>query len=37
VALARRAGLEARDVLNTRSLDEFRRGLKRAHRRAERS
>jgi DNA polymerase (family X) len=37
VDLARRAGLEARDVLNTRSLDEFRRGLKRAHRRAERS
>ena len=30
VDLARRAGLEARDVLNTRPLDEFRRALKRA-------
>src|SRR5213594_3799726 len=30
VDLARRAGLEAGDVLNTRPLDEFRRGLKRA-------
>ncbi len=30
VDLARRAGLEAGDVLNTRPLDAFRRGLKRA-------
>jgi len=30
VDLARRAGLEAGDVLNTRPLDEFRRALKRA-------
>ncbi|HVH68641.1 MAG TPA: DNA polymerase/3'-5' exonuclease PolX [Gemmatimonadales bacterium] len=30
VALARRAGLEAGDILNTRPLAEFRRGLKRA-------
>ncbi|MGH7547928.1 MAG: DNA polymerase/3'-5' exonuclease PolX [Gemmatimonadales bacterium] len=30
VDLARRAGLEATDILNTRPLDEFRRGLKRA-------
>jgi DNA polymerase (family 10) len=30
VDLARRAGLEAGDVLNTRPLAEFRRGLKRA-------
>jgi DNA polymerase (family 10) len=30
VDLARRAGLEAGDVLNTRSLKEFRAGLKRA-------
>jgi DNA polymerase (family 10) len=30
VDLARRAGLEARDILNTRPLGEFRRGLKRA-------
>ena len=30
VDLARRAGLEAGDVLNTRSLAEFRAGLKRA-------
>ncbi len=30
VDLARRAGLEAEDVLNTRSLKEFRAGLKRA-------
>jgi DNA polymerase (family 10) len=29
VDLARRAGLEAGDVLNTRSLEEFRKGLKR--------
>src|SRR5690242_15838580 len=29
VALARRAGLEAGDILNTRPLAEFRRGLKR--------
>ena len=34
VDLARRAGLEAGDILNTRSLDEFRRGLKRADRRS---
>ncbi|HEU5260159.1 MAG TPA: DNA polymerase/3'-5' exonuclease PolX [Gemmatimonadales bacterium] len=33
VDLARRAGLEAGDILNTRPLDEFRRGLKRALRR----
>jgi len=30
VDLARRAGLEARDILNTRPLEEFRKGLKRA-------
>jgi DNA polymerase (family 10) len=30
VYLARRAGLEAADILNTRPLAEFRRGLKRA-------
>jgi DNA polymerase (family 10) len=30
VDLARRAGLEARDILNTRPLSEFRKGLKRA-------
>ena len=30
VYLARRAGLEAGDVLNTRALPEFRKGLKRA-------
>ncbi|HUL50700.1 MAG TPA: DNA polymerase/3'-5' exonuclease PolX [Gemmatimonadales bacterium] len=30
VDVARRAGLESRDILNTRSLAEFRRGLKRA-------
>jgi DNA polymerase (family X) len=30
VDLARRAGLEAGDILNTRPLEEFRRGLKRA-------
>ena len=30
VDLARRAGLEAGDILNTRPLDEFRNGLKRA-------
>src|SRR3989441_9422670 len=30
VDLARRAGLEAGDILNTRSLDEVRKGLKRA-------
>lgn len=29
VDLARRAGLEAGDILNTRPLEEFRRGLKR--------
>ncbi len=34
VDLARRAGLEAGDILNTRSLDEFRKGLKRAVRRS---
>jgi DNA polymerase (family 10) len=33
VDLARRAGLEAGDILNTRSLAEFRKGLKRAGRR----
>src|SRR6266581_2345371 len=32
VDLARRAGLEARDILNTRPLEEFRKGLKRAAR-----
>ncbi|HUK22135.1 MAG TPA: DNA polymerase/3'-5' exonuclease PolX [Gemmatimonadales bacterium] len=32
VDVARRAGLEAGDILNTRSLAEFRRGLKRARR-----
>jgi len=32
VDLARRAGLEAKDILNTRPLDEFRRGLKRSAR-----
>jgi DNA polymerase (family 10) len=32
VDLARRAGLEAGDILNTGSLEEFRRGLKRAGR-----
>jgi hypothetical protein len=30
VDLARRAGLEARDILNTKPLGEFREGLKRA-------
>jgi DNA polymerase (family X) len=30
VDLARRAGLEARDILNTQPLEEFKRGLKRA-------
>jgi len=30
VDLARRAGLEARDIINTRPLAEFRKGLKRA-------
>ena len=30
VDLARRAGLEAGDILNTRGLEEFRKGLKRA-------
>jgi DNA polymerase (family 10) len=30
VAVARRAGLEARDVLNTRSLGDFLKGLRRA-------
>src|SRR4029077_8531169 len=30
VYLARRAGLEAADILNTRPLAEFRKGLKRA-------
>ena len=30
VDLARRAGLEAGDILNTRPLAEFRKGLKRA-------
>jgi len=30
VDLARRAGLEADDVLNTRPLAAFRKGLKRA-------
>src|SRR3989441_781888 len=34
VDLARRAGLEAGDVLNTCSLEEFRKGLKRAVRAA---
>ncbi|HKW41490.1 MAG TPA: PHP domain-containing protein, partial [Gemmatimonadales bacterium] len=34
VDLARRAGLEAGDILNTRPLSEFRRGLKRAAHRA---
>ena len=34
VDLARRAGLEAGDVLNTRPLAEFRKGLKRAARTA---
>jgi len=33
VDLARRAGLEAGDILNTRPLEEFRKGLKRAGRR----
>jgi DNA polymerase (family X) len=32
VDLGRRAGLEAKDILNTRPLAEFRRGLKRAQR-----
>jgi DNA polymerase (family X) len=32
VDLARRAGLEARDLANTRSLEEFRKALKRAKR-----
>jgi DNA polymerase (family X) len=32
VDLARRAGLEARDILNTRPLVEFKKGLKRAAR-----
>jgi DNA polymerase (family X) len=32
VSLARRAGLEAGDILNTRSLAEFQKGLKRARR-----
>src|SRR6266705_2225870 len=32
VDLARRAGLEARDILNTRPPEEFRKGLKRAAR-----
>jgi DNA polymerase (family 10) len=32
VDLARRAGLEARDILNTRPLEQFRQGLKRAAR-----
>lgn len=30
IDLARRAGLEPRDILNTRALAEFRKGLKRA-------
>ena len=30
VYLARRAGLEAGDILNTRPFAEFRKGLKRA-------
>ena len=33
VDVARRAGLEAGDILNTRALGEFRKGLKRAVRR----
>jgi len=33
VDIARRAGLEATDILNTRPLGEFQRGLKRARRR----
>ena len=37
VDLARRAGLEAKDILNTRHLDEFRRGLKRARSRSSKS
>ncbi|MGH7754558.1 MAG: DNA polymerase/3'-5' exonuclease PolX, partial [Gemmatimonadales bacterium] len=32
VDLARRAGLEARDIVNTLGLDEFRKALKRAKR-----
>ena len=32
VELARRAGLEPRDILNTRPLEDFRKGLKRAAR-----
>ena len=34
VDLARRAGLEARDILNTQPLEEFKRGLKRARQRS---
>jgi hypothetical protein len=29
VDIARRAGLEARDIANTQPLDAFRRGLRR--------